>query len=145
MHEQHVAHRFVLILSCFGIVPFIDPHFSDISKLNVMIDSKPILPDSYHPQSIRMSRDFKHWVSPRSRTAHPVKYYITDFGLSRRYSAEETNPLEVPILGGDKSVPEFQNDRRTPRNPFHTDIYYMGNLVRQDFLRVSCLIGFRVI
>ena len=110
-----------------------------------MMEWKPILPDSYHPQSTRMSRDFKHWVSPRSRTAHPVKYYITDIGLSRRYSAEETNPLEVPILGGDKSVPEFQNNRRTPRNPFHTDIYYMGNLVRQDFLRVSCLIGFRVI
>ena len=50
--------------------------------LNVMMDSKPILPNSYHPQSIRMSRDFKYWVSPRSRTAHPVKYYITDFGLS---------------------------------------------------------------
>ncbi|RPD78676.1 hypothetical protein L226DRAFT_610542 [Lentinus tigrinus ALCF2SS1-7] len=117
IHEQHIAHR-------------------DISKLNIMMDSTPILPTSFHPQSIRMSRDFKHWVSPRSRTAHPVKYYITDFGLSRRYSAEETNPLEVPIMGGDKSVPEFQKDRRTPRNPFHTDIYYMGNLIRQDFLKV---------
>ncbi|RDX54901.1 hypothetical protein OH76DRAFT_1429087 [Lentinus brumalis] len=123
IHEQHVAHR-------------------DISKLNVMMDSTPILPSSFHPQSIRMSRDFKRWVSPRSRTAHPVKYYITDFGLSRRYSPDETNPLEVPIFGGDKSVPEFQKDRQTPRNPFHTDIYYMGNFIRQDFLKVYSNMAF---
>ena len=120
----------------------INPRSRDISKLNVMMDPNPILPDSYHPQSIDMSRDFKHWVSPRSRTAHPVKYYVTDFGLSRRYSAEEKSPLELPIFGGDKSVPEFQNDHNTPRNPFHTDIYYMGNLARQDFLNVCAAISF---
>ncbi|RPD53215.1 hypothetical protein L226DRAFT_503286 [Lentinus tigrinus ALCF2SS1-7] len=117
IHEQHVAHR-------------------DISKLNLMMDSRPILPDSFHPQSTGMTRDFKHWVSPRSRTVYPVKYYLTDFGLSRRYSAEEANPLEIPIFGGDRSVPEFQEDRTIPRNPFHTDIYYAGNLVRQYFMQV---------
>ncbi|TFK77755.1 hypothetical protein K466DRAFT_508139 [Polyporus arcularius HHB13444] len=116
MHEHHVAHR-------------------DISKLNVMMDSQPILPDSFHPQSPEMSRDMKRWLTPRSRTAHPVKYYITDFGLSTRYSAEETNPLEIPIFGGDRTVPEFQQDRTIPRNPFHTDIYYMGNFIRQYFMQ----------
>ncbi|KAI0745242.1 kinase-like domain-containing protein [Earliella scabrosa] len=115
MHEHRVAHR-------------------DISKLNVMMDARPILPDLYHPQSPRMSRDFKRFVKPRSRTAHPVHYYLIDFGLSRRYNPEETNPLEVPIVGADKTVPEFQEDPVTPRNPFPTDVYYMGNFVRQYFL-----------
>ncbi len=108
----------------------------DISQLNVMMDSRPILPNSFHPQSTETTRDLKHWVAPRSRTTHPVKYYLMDFGLSTRYSAEETNPLEVPIFGGDRTVPEFQQDRTIPRNPFHTDIYYMGNLVRQYFMQV---------
>ncbi|OBZ70643.1 hypothetical protein A0H81_09385 [Grifola frondosa] len=70
----------------------------------------------------------------RSRAAAPTKYLYIDFGLSRRYSPEENNPLAVPILGGDRTVPEFQDDELTPRNPFHTDIYYIGNLIREDFL-----------
>ncbi|RPD53218.1 hypothetical protein L227DRAFT_405511 [Lentinus tigrinus ALCF2SS1-6] len=117
MHEHHVAHR-------------------DISKLNIMMDPKPILPDLFHPQHPWYTLDAKKEVRPYTRTARPVKYYFVDFGLSRRYSAEEINPLEVPIMGGDKTVPEFQNDRETPRNPFQTDIYYMGNLIRRDFLEV---------
>ena len=75
-------------------------------------------------------------VRPYTRTARPVRYYYTDFGLSRRYDSNDTNPSEVPILGGDKTVPEFQDDPYIPRNPFHTDIYYLGNLIRCDFLRV---------
>lgn len=101
-----------------------------------MMDPRPILPNLYHPQSPSMDRDFKHWVRPRSRTAYPVNYYIIDFGLSRRYSANETNPLADPIQGADRSVPEFQQDLLTPRNPFHTDIYYMGNFVRELYLQV---------
>ena len=103
-----------------------------------MMDSRPILPNGFHPQVPRMSRDFTHFVSPRSRTRYPVKYYFTDYGHSRRYGAEDTHPLERPLIGGDKTVPEFQKDKTTPRNPFHTDVYYMGNLVRTQFMEV-CL------
>ncbi|KAI0744013.1 kinase-like domain-containing protein [Daedaleopsis nitida] len=117
IHSQHVAHR-------------------DISRLNVMMEWKPILPTQFHPQRPWKTRDLKRDVRPYTRTAHPVKYYFTDFGLSRRYGPDDTNSLEVPIMGGDKTVPEFQNDPHTPRNPFHTDVYYMGNLIRRDFLEV---------
>ncbi|KAI0745229.1 kinase-like domain-containing protein [Earliella scabrosa] len=123
MHEHHVAHR-------------------DISKLNIMMDPRPILPNGFHPQAPYMSRDLTRFVSPRSRTRYPVKYYFTDFGHARRYASEETNPLERPLLGGDKTVPEFQNDRTTPRNPFHTDVYYMGNIVRRYFLQVYSNLAF---
>ncbi|KAI0779505.1 kinase-like domain-containing protein [Fomes fomentarius] len=115
IHEHHVAHR-------------------DISRLNIMMDSKPILPDMFHPQQPSRTRDGKRFISPFTRTARPVKYYFTDFGLSRRYSPEVTNPLEYPIMGGDKTVPEFLKDPSIPRNPFHTDVYYIGNLIRRDFL-----------
>ncbi|KAI0709581.1 kinase-like domain-containing protein [Cerioporus squamosus] len=117
MHEHHVAHR-------------------DIMTLNIMMDSKPILPDMFHPTATQKTRDFKGYVQPYTRTARPVRYYLTDFGLSRRYSPDDPNPLEVPIFGGDKSVPEFQKDPYAPANPFRTDVYYMGNLIREDFLQV---------
>ncbi|TFK92743.1 hypothetical protein K466DRAFT_539332 [Polyporus arcularius HHB13444] len=117
MHEHHVAHR-------------------DIMTLNIMMDSKPILPDMFHPTATQKTRDFRSYVQPYTRTARPVRYYLTDFGLSRRYSPNDPNPLEVPIFGGDKSVPEFQKDPYSPANPFRTDVYYMGNLIREDFLQV---------
>jgi len=57
---------------------------------------------------------------------------MIDFGLSRRYSSR--NALDDPLRGGDKSAPEHGNGERC--NPFHTDIYYLGNLVREFFLKV---------
>ena len=42
--------------------------------------------------------------------------------------------LDVPLRGGDKTAPEHQNATRC--NPFYTDIYYLGNLVRQEFIQV---------
>jgi hypothetical protein len=44
-------------------------------------------------------------------------------------------PLDEPLQGGDKSAPEHQ-DGKTPCNPFPTDVYYLGNLVRQDYIQV---------
>jgi hypothetical protein len=42
--------------------------------------------------------------------------------------------LDVPLRGGDKSAPEHRLGKAC--NPFHTDIYYLGNLVRERFLKV---------
>lgn len=100
------------------------------------MDAKPILPDMFHPQRPWRTRDYKKYVRPYTRTARPVRYYFTDFGLSTRYEADVKNPLEVPIHGGDKTVPEFQTDPTIPQNPFPTDVYYMGNLVRVNFIQV---------
>ena len=105
-------------------------------SLNILMDATPILPDLWHFSAPRRTRDDKKFVSPRSRTAHPVKYYWADFGLARRYPPDDPNPLEDPIEGGDKSVPEFQQDPIVPCNPFPTDVYYVGNLIREDFLKV---------
>ncbi|KAI0709591.1 hypothetical protein C8T65DRAFT_739950 [Cerioporus squamosus] len=117
MHEHRVAHR-------------------DAMSLNILMDAKPLLPNMWHFVAPWRTRDFKKFVRPGSRTAHPVKYYWADFGLSRRYSPDDPNPMEYPILGGDKSVPEFEKDPGVPCNPFPTDVYYVGNLIREDFLKV---------
>jgi hypothetical protein len=42
--------------------------------------------------------------------------------------------LDIPLRGGDKSAPNPRN--ATQCNPFNTDIYYLGNLVRQEFILV---------
>ena len=105
-----------------------------------MLDGNGMYPKGFHPAMQVLSPDFKKYAWPRRRRGvRHLKYYFVDFGHARRYNPEDTNPLEVPILGGDKTVPEFQNDRETPRNPFHTDVYYMGNLIRRDFVEVRML------
>ncbi|KAI0363369.1 hypothetical protein BV20DRAFT_147088 [Pilatotrama ljubarskyi] len=116
MHEHHVAHR-------------------DCQSLNIMMDPRAMFPEMYHPVATNKKRDFSGLAKSYTRTRRPTRYLLTDFGLSRKYSADETNPQEIPILGADRTVPEFQDDETTPRNPFPTDVYYLGNMIRQDFLK----------
>ncbi|KIJ43900.1 hypothetical protein M422DRAFT_779697 [Sphaerobolus stellatus SS14] len=74
-----------------------------------------------------------------SRTARPSKYYLIDFGLSRHCDLAKEAPfkLKVPIIGADHTTPEFQGDgARTRSNPYPTDVYYLGNWVKKDFMSV---------
>ena len=102
-----------------------------------------IFPEPPHPVTVSRSYDFRRRVRPCTRTSRPPKYYIIDFGLSRRYPPTETSPLELIILGGDKTVPEHK-DQRIPQNPFWTDIYYLGNMIREDFMQVCFISALRL-
>ncbi|KAI1795569.1 kinase-like domain-containing protein [Ganoderma leucocontextum] len=114
IHAQHVAHR-------------------DVMVFNVMLDLAPLYSETPHPIDRGRSYDFKRRVRRFTRTERPVKYYYIDFGISRRYAPDDASPLEDIIVGGDKSVPEFEGTDE-PQNPFWTDIYYLGNLIRTEFL-----------
>ncbi len=59
-------------------------------------------------------------------------------GLSRHHDPANGPPLEKPLRGGDKSAPEHK-DLQTPCDPFLTDVYYLGNLVREQFIQVCTL------
>ncbi|KAJ7246812.1 kinase-like domain-containing protein [Mycena haematopus] len=113
MHHHHVAHR-------------------DCNSNNIMMDGAPLYPKGFHPQDQKRTPDFKSNASHYARTRLPVKYYFIDFGLSRRYDPANGSPLEPIILGGDKSPPEHSNPGDC--DPFPTDIYFLGNLIRRHFL-----------
>lgn len=102
-----------------------------------MMDATPLYPVPYHPFAILMKRDYSGWAKHLTRTQRPVKYYLIDFGISRRYDPKDGPPFEDPIYGGDKSVPEFARSL-DPCDPFPTDVYYLGNMIRRHFL-VVCL------
>jgi hypothetical protein len=61
-------------------------------------------------------------------------------GLSRQYSPANGSPLEKPLRGGDKSAPEHQDPQMPPCDPFPTDVYYLGNLVREKFIQVRTFV-----
>ena len=110
-------------------------HDSDCTYENIMLDPSGMFPDSFHPADPRKSKDFRQTAKVYSRTRRPTRYHLIDFGLSRLYDPAKGPPLDRPLRGGDKSAPEHQ-DRETPCNPFPTDVYYLGNLVREEYMEV---------
>jgi len=132
MHENNVAHRFV------AFSPYIHPlnmTISDCTAGNIMLDPSNMYPESFHPADMNRSKDFRRKAKWYSRTRRPTKYLLIDFGLSRRYDPADGPPLDKPYKGGDKSAPEHQDTERLS-NPFPTDVYYLGNLVREEFMQV---------
>lgn len=100
------------------------------------MDAGPMYSHPFHPCDHTRRRDWKGKARPYTRTERPVRYYIIDYGLSHRLRPDE-QPLILPIVGADKSVPEHQGMREAElSDPFATDIYTAGSLVNAWFIRV---------
>lgn len=99
------------------------------------MDPIPLLSEIPHPIRRERSYDYKRKVKQRTRTEYPTRYYIIDFGLSRKFSPGDE--LIAPVSrGGDKSVPEYKDPSRTVSNPFAIDVYCLGNLIQEWFVAV---------
>jgi hypothetical protein len=99
------------------------------------MEASGMFPRGFHPLMQNRDPGFAHWAKYLTRTQRPPKYYFVDFGIARRYDPANGPPLELPIEGGDRTVPEFQTSNDAC-DPFPTDVYYLGNLIRQEFLEV---------
>ena len=113
--------------------------------MNIMMNADPLYTVPFHPVSKNRRRDWKGYVRPSyTRTERPVQYHIIDFGLSIKYDSVDPPPMEIPVLGGDKSLPEFVGDDPAvpfsglskPYNPFPADVYCVGSWIRGEFLVV---------
>ena len=103
-----------------------------------MMDPKPMWPQLFNFTSSNRNREYTKTVKPFSRTERPPKYYWIDFGLSRKYDPAAGPRQELPILGGDKTVPEHQGSLYdVPCDPMPTDVYFVGSMIREYFLDVS--------
>ncbi|KAJ6559503.1 hypothetical protein B0H10DRAFT_1175921 [Mycena sp. CBHHK59/15] len=78
MHKNNVAHR-------------------DCTSMNIMMDGSSLYLVPFHPIRQHLKRDFSGKAPHLTRTQRPVKYYLTDFGLSRKYKPEERLPWN-PLL-----------------------------------------------
>src|ERR1700733_3381150 len=100
-----------------------------------MFDAAPMYPEGFYPHFSYQDKrpDFKGRARYYARTQRPPKYYWIDFGISTQYDSVSSRFLEHRIWGGDRSVPEFQ-DNEGPHDPFPTDVYYIGNLIKLYFI-----------
>ena len=100
-----------------------------------MMEWKGMFPEGFHSQDILRSKSMKGNAPFFTRTQRPTRYIIIDFGMSSRYDPSDVAPLEESLIGGDKTVPEFL--KLEPfHDPYKTDIYYVGNLIRTEFIQV---------
>ncbi|KAK0209765.1 hypothetical protein IW262DRAFT_1244136, partial [Armillaria fumosa] len=62
-------------------------------------------------------------------------YYLIDFGHAHRYDPADGIPSELILQGADRTAPEHLKPVALFEcNPFPTDIYYLGNMLREYFL-----------
>ncbi|RPD55425.1 hypothetical protein L226DRAFT_514269 [Lentinus tigrinus ALCF2SS1-7] len=134
-------------LECFRQVfeglHFIHSHLiahCDLHLLNVLMDPAPLFSDIPHPGYPKRSYDFQRKVKKYTRTERPTRYYIIDFGISRKFSPGDAL-LTRTWIGGDKSVPEYR-DPTGVSNPFLIDVYSLGNMIREDFMQHSSSLNF---
>ncbi|KAJ3914291.1 hypothetical protein F5877DRAFT_92800 [Lentinula edodes] len=116
MHEHLVAH-------------------GDCTEMNIMMDGSQMYPQGWNTLDPWQARNDPFRAAKRVgfRMQFWPKYYLIDFGLSHMYSSKRTvPPLERILRGGDKSAPEHAPKYKSA-NPFSTDIYYIGNLIRVKF------------
>lgn len=139
IHACEQCRTSVYFLSPFPIHIFLCDLHRDCTYRNIMLDPSNMYPDSFHPVKMGRSKDFRHRAKGHSRTWRPTRYLLIDFGLSRQYDPANGPPLDRPLRGGDKSAPEHQ-DGETLCDPFHTDVYYLGNLVRKYYSQVCLLL-----
>jgi len=116
LHKNLVAHR-------------------DVNPNNLMMDAASMFPEGFHPHAAYQERrpDFKGRAKEFSRTQKPPRYYFIDFGLSCKYDSLLPPPREERVWGGDRSVPEYQDDPGF-HDPFPVDVYNMGNLIKVEFI-----------
>jgi len=106
--------------------------------MNIMMDASSMYPEGFHPVDNWLSPDGSRMTKYYNRTQKPPKYYIIDFGLSVKFEQNCEKMLAIPSLGLDRTPPEFHGDGcSTLQDPFATDVYLFGNMIRQYFLDVG--------
>ncbi|KAJ7213204.1 kinase-like domain-containing protein [Mycena rebaudengoi] len=103
---------------------------------NIMMDGSPLYPEPRHPVDFSMKRDWSGPAKYLTRTQRPVKYYFIDFGLSKRYAADQSHPLESPAaFGSVGKPPEFKTGAMC--DPFAIDVFSLGDFMREMFTEGS--------
>lgn len=68
------------------------------------------------------------------------RYYFVSLGLAMRMDPAAGDAMVIPAEADDESVPEFHSSKRWDlHDPFATDVYYIGNMIQQDFFRVGAI------
>ena len=110
---------------------------SDCHDANIMMNADGMFPKGFHAADPSRTYDWTGSAKHLSRTERPPKYYYIDFGISVRFGLDESAPrTRVNAWGGDQDRPPEIEHLNVEYNPFPTDVFYMGNIIKQNFTEV---------
>ncbi|KAI0076137.1 hypothetical protein K474DRAFT_1663403 [Panus rudis PR-1116 ss-1] len=118
---------------------------------NLKMDVSPLYDNDSRNDNIHVTDDHCHNHKRKgkqhARTTHPVKYYLSDFSQSRSFDSGEAKPrISDPFwsrLVANAAVPEFRSGGPLASfDPFSTDVYLLGDLIRKNFLAVFRRLSF---
>ncbi|KAF9003961.1 kinase-like domain-containing protein [Cyathus striatus] len=115
MHQQNVAH-------------------GDVKINNIMSDTLPLFevpPHPVFPTIMTFSGGYERKLTS-SQLQRSINHYLVDFGLSHIHHPGSLR-LQDPGYGGNRTVPEFQNNAAELCDPFAVDVYCMGDFMRTRF------------
>ncbi|KAJ3867624.1 hypothetical protein EV359DRAFT_34082 [Lentinula novae-zelandiae] len=125
MHENNVAHR---------RVDYFINNIRDCARNNLGMDANSMYTRQYHPIEQKKRYNWSGRALHHSRTRCPPRYYFIDFGRSEMYDPSEPRSLEYALKSGGYTPPE--GDADIPCDPFATDVYILGTMIRTSFLDV---------
>ena len=108
--------------------------YSDLAKLNIMMDGSAMYPDGFHPSNMNWDPSNQNEAKYITRRAvHGVKYYITDFGISTKFSEGESH-FVTGSTALDSDVPELSET--VPYDAFSVDVFTLGNVFKKTLIEV---------
>ncbi|CAE6412349.1 unnamed protein product [Rhizoctonia solani] len=112
----------------------------DISSANIMMDSRILYDEPFHPVDHNLSLDVQRMVYPRySRLEKHIRYYFIDMG----YATWFRNPSEPRLVTGKSArIMAPEQKQNTPYDPFLVDIYQLGMVIKQDIIPLNNALDF---
>jgi hypothetical protein len=98
-----------------------------------MFDPSGSDPEGSRATQYNQSQDLRGGTERHTWTQRLPRYYLIDCGLARHYASRDD--LDEPLRGGNSAAPEHVSENHC--NPFHTDVYYLGNLIHLSFIEVA--------
>ncbi|CAE6386170.1 unnamed protein product [Rhizoctonia solani] len=104
----------------------------DIAGANIMMNSRPLYTEPFHPVSQQRSLDFRRPVHPRYRRHQVIiRYYLIDLGYAKWFR-NPSAPKLVTGLHARERAPEQRSGR--PYDPFAVDVYQLGAVIRRELI-----------
>ena len=95
-----------------------------------------MFPHGFHPVRSKFTPDLRSIVVAVDRFTVSVKYYFTDFGLSKRYEPGEPRTA-IGKVGLDLAPPELSD--AVDYDPFKVDICVLGHVFENTICAVGAL------
>ncbi|KAJ1300185.1 hypothetical protein OPQ81_011936 [Rhizoctonia solani] len=117
-----------------------DVAHGDIDSANIMMNSRVLYEEPFHPVYRDHSLDMQRMIYPRySRFEKNIRYYLIDMGFATWFR-DPNAPRLVTSKPARVMAPEQKIKR--PYDPYLVDIYQLGTVIKQELIPQNSALDF---